>query len=37
MNLEHKQTLDNRATTRFKVMVADGQTTITTGRQAAAI
>jgi sucrose porin len=27
MNLEHKQTLDNGATTRFKVMVADGQTT----------
>ena len=26
MNLEHKQTLDNGATTRFKVMVADGQT-----------
>lgn len=28
MNLEHKQTLDNGATTRFKVMVADGQTTL---------
>ncbi|UMX68289.1 carbohydrate porin [Klebsiella pneumoniae] len=27
MNLEHKQTTDNRATTHFKVMVADGQTT----------
>ncbi|HEY4466887.1 MAG TPA: carbohydrate porin [Klebsiella sp.] len=27
MNLEHKQTLDNGATSRFKVMVADGQTT----------
>jgi sucrose porin len=27
INLEHKQTLDNGATTRFKVMVADGQTT----------
>ena len=27
MNLEHQQTLDNGATTRFKVMVADGQTT----------
>ena len=26
MNLEHKQTLDNGAKTRFKVMVADGQT-----------
>lgn len=25
MNLEHKQTLDNGATTRFKVMLADGQ------------
>ncbi|GKL23063.1 carbohydrate porin [Klebsiella variicola] len=27
MNLEHKQTLDNGATTRFNVLVADGQTT----------
>ncbi|XXD10820.1 carbohydrate porin [Klebsiella sp. R445] len=27
MNLEHKQTLESGATTRFKVMVADGQTT----------
>ena len=27
MNLEHKQTLSNGATTRFKVMLADGQRT----------
>lgn len=27
LNLEHKQTLDNGATTRFKAMVADGQKT----------
>ena len=27
LNLEHKQTLDNGATTRFKAMLADGQRT----------
>ena len=31
LNVEHKQTLDNGATTRFKAMLADGQKPITTG------
>jgi hypothetical protein len=36
MNLEHKQTLANGATTRFKVMLADGSAATTTGRHRAA-